>query len=87
MKIPDKQELIDDLLKIIDNVDTSDADCLSALKVLRKASPDLALRKAMTMRSEGKKTIPVTDLLLSLIPVEKKESMPMIDVKDLDELE
>ena len=87
MQIPNKEELIADLIAIIDDDETTDFECLAALKVLKKADSAIALEKALNMRKEGKKRVPVTDLLLSLIPVKKKETMPMVDLNVLERME
>ena len=85
METPKKKDLIKELLDIIDHKDTSDFECLAALKVLKKYDKDAALKKALSMKEEGKKRVPVIDMLLSLSHDEKKDSMAMIPIEELNE--
>lgn len=78
MRLPSKSELLQELIDILDDPDTSDEEALSALKTLKKYDKILATDKAMQMYMLGVKRVPVRDILLSLLPEEKKKGMELI---------
>lgn len=82
MNLPTKEELLHKLLRILDEDDTTDEEALSALKTLKKYDKILATKKALEMYEMNIKRVPVMDILLSLLPEEKKTVMDVIP-KDL----
>ena len=82
MNLPTKEELLHKLLRILDEDDTTDEEALSALKTLNKYDKILATKKALEMYEMNIKRVPVMDILLSLLPEEKKTVMDVIP-KDL----
>lgn len=73
--LPKKEELIARLISVLDDEEATEEETLSALKALKRHDKKKAIEKAMQMYELGIKRVPVTDILLSLIPEKRVDKM------------
>ena len=78
-KTPKKQELIQKVLDIIEDEEATEETVLSGLRLLKKYDKSLCETKALEMLQRNERVISVCDILLSLIPPEKKKGLGIFD--------